>query len=79
MTPGKSRLFWPSEEYKNTPTEYASSPKPWIALSGDDDGIHYLLFPRSEDPSDMEYELRVISSVLRSRETDISVLDNARH
>ena len=59
MTPGKSRLFWPSEEYKNTPTEYGSSPKPWIALSGDDDGIHYLLFPRSEDPADMEYELRV--------------------
>ena len=59
MTPGKSRLFWPSEEYKNTPTEFAASPKPWIALSGDDDGIHYILFPRSEDPADMEYELRV--------------------
>ena len=59
MTPGKSRLFWPSEEYKNTPTEFASTPKPWIALSGDDDGIHYLLFPRSEDPTNWDYELRV--------------------
>jgi len=60
MTPGKSRLFWPSEEYKNTPTEFGAQPKPWIALSGDDDGIHYLLFPRSEDPADMEYELRIM-------------------
>merc|ERR1712110_1035501 len=32
MTPGKSRLFWPSEEYKATPTEFGPSPKPWIQL-----------------------------------------------
>ena len=56
---GKSRLFWPSEEYKSTPTEYGSTPKPWIALSGDDDGIHYIMFPRSEDPANMEYEIQV--------------------
>jgi len=60
MTPGKSRLFWPSEEYKSTPTEYGPVPKPWIALSGDDDGVHYLLFPKSEDPENMEYDLQVM-------------------
>ena len=59
MTPGKSRLFWPSEQYKATPTEFGDTPKPWIALSGDDDGIHYILFPRSEDPASMEYEIQV--------------------
>ena len=63
MTPGKSRLFWPSEQYKTTPTEFGDTPKPWIALSGDDDGIHYILFPRSEDPSNMEYDLQVIMAL----------------
>ena len=66
MTPGKSRLFWPSEQYKTTPTEFGDTPKPWIALSGDDDGIHYILFPRSEDPSNMEYDLQVIMSLIKT-------------
>lgn len=30
--------------------------KPWIALSGDDDGRHYLLFPQSEDRADFNYD-----------------------
>jgi hypothetical protein len=34
-------------------------PKPWIALSGDDDGVHYLLFPVSEDPENWEYDRQV--------------------
>ena len=59
MTPGKSRLFWPSEEYKSTPTEFGPRPKPWIALSGDDDGIHYIMFPLSEDPTNWDYDLQV--------------------
>ena len=59
MTPGKSRLFWPSEEYKATPTEFGPVPKPWLALSGDDDGVHYILFPKSEDPANMEYDMQV--------------------
>ena len=66
MTPGKSRLFWPSEEYKSTPTEYGPIPKPWIALSGDDDGVHYLLFPKSEDPENMEYDLQVSNQTYHS-------------
>merc|ERR1719400_2038675 len=60
MTPGKSRLFWPSEEYKATPTEFGPVPKPWLALSGDDDGVHYILFPKSEDPTNMEYDMQVM-------------------
>jgi len=60
MAPGKTRLFWPSEEYKETLTESGAVPKPWIALSGDDDGVHYVMFPKSEDPTDMEYDMQVM-------------------
>jgi hypothetical protein len=34
-------------------------PKPWIALSGDDDGVHYILYPTSEDPASWEYDMKV--------------------
>jgi len=60
MTPGKQRLFYPSEEYKNTPNELGNQPKPWIALSGDDDGIHYIMHPMSEDPTNWDYDLKIM-------------------
>jgi len=60
MAPGKTRLFWPSKEYKDTPTEAGGVPKPWIAMSGDDDGAHYILFPKSEDPANMEYDMQLL-------------------
>jgi len=53
-------MGWPSEEYKSTPTEFGPSPKPWIALSGDDDGIHYIMFPLSEDPNNWDYDLQIM-------------------
>ena len=62
MAPGKSLLFWPSEEYKNTPTTFGPQPKPWIAISGDDDGVHYIMFPKSEDPENWEYDIQVRES-----------------
>ena len=34
--------------------------KPWISLSGDDDGNHYVMYPKSEDPYDWEYDLQLI-------------------
>ena len=34
--------------------------KPWIALSGDDDGNHYVLTPVSEDRIDFTYEVTMI-------------------
>merc|ERR1711934_173535 len=49
MAPGKRQPFWPSEEYKNPPTAFGPQPKPWIAISGDDEGVHYIMFPKSED------------------------------
>ena len=37
-----------------------SKSKPWISLSGDDDGNHYIMYPKSEDPFDWEYDLQLI-------------------
>ena len=34
--------------------------KPWISLSGDDDGKHYVLYPSSEDRNDFTYEKHMI-------------------
>jgi hypothetical protein len=37
-----------------------SSLKPWISLSGDDDGKHYILYPKNEDKNDWNYDLQMI-------------------
>ena len=34
--------------------------KPWISLSGDDDGNHYVLYPRTEDKQDWSYDVHLI-------------------
>ena len=34
--------------------------KPWISLSGDDDGKHYVMYPKSEDKDNWEYDLHLI-------------------
>merc|ERR1712142_218494 len=75
MAPGKTRLFWPSEEYKNTATEFGPMPKPYIALSGDDDGVHYVLFPKSEDPANMEYDMEVMVDTEKTTAGTMAVTD----
>merc|ERR1712215_134748 len=75
MAPGKTRLFWPSQEYKETPTEYGPMPKPWIALSGDDDGTHYIMLPKSEDPANMEYDLQVLVDTQATTAGTMAVAD----
>ena len=75
MAPGKSVLFWPSEEYKNTPTESGDMPKPWIALSGDDDGKHYVMFPKSEDRDNMEYDIHVMVDTEATTAGTMAVVD----
>ena len=34
--------------------------KPWIALSGDDDGKHYILMPQSEARDNFDYDMQMI-------------------
>lgn len=75
MTPGKSRLFWPSTEYKETLTETGAVPKPWIALSGDDDGIHYIMHPLSEDPDNLEYDMQVMVDTEQTTAGTMAVAD----
>ena len=69
-------MFWPSEDYKAQATEFGPMPKPWIALSGDDDGIHYILFPKSEDPSNMEYSIEVCIVLIINKHELINLTDN---
>ena len=33
--------------------------KPWIALSGDDDGVHYVMHPMSDELDNWDYDLKV--------------------
>merc|ERR1719193_2908644 len=75
MAPGKSLLFWPSEEYKNTPTAFGPQPKPWIAISGDDDGVHYIMFPKSEDPENWEYDIQVMVDTEATTAGTMAVVD----
>jgi len=75
MTPGKQRLFYPSEEYRSTPNSLGNMPKPWIALSGDDDGIHYILTPASEDLDNWEYTMEVMVDTEETTAGTMAVLD----
>lgn len=36
------------------------SEKPYIIVSGDDDGKHYILTPNSQDPNDWTYTKNVL-------------------
>jgi hypothetical protein len=40
--------------------ENGNKRKPWISLSGDDDGNHYIMYPKSEDKDNWEYDLQLI-------------------
>jgi len=75
MTPGKQRLFYPSVEYGNTPNALGNMPKPWIALSGDDDGIHYILHPLSEDLDTWEYDLKIMVDTEATTAGTMAVVD----
>merc|ERR1711997_625740 len=60
MSPGKFKIFYPSRDYESRKNEDGSPLKPWISLSGDDDGKHYLLFPESEDKDNWNYDLHLL-------------------
>lgn len=51
-------FFYTCRAYKNEETEFGPR-KPWISLSGDDDGKHYILTPVSESRDSFEYELHL--------------------
>jgi hypothetical protein len=61
MTPGSPKPFYPSRTYAE---EIIPNPdrhrKPYICLSGDDDGKQYILTPESEEPSDWRYQKHIL-------------------
>lgn len=53
MSPGKQRTFYPK-------TTMGPPQKPLISLSGDDDGNHYILTPKSENKDDFRYDIHTL-------------------
>ena len=49
-----------SRDYALQTNQDGSPLKPWISLSGDDDGKHYILYPQSEDKDEWTYDLELI-------------------
>jgi len=49
-----------SREYGSQITEDGRVVKPWISLSGDDDGKHYILYPDREDTDIWTYSIEMI-------------------
>ncbi|XP_049800731.1 uncharacterized protein LOC126235870 [Schistocerca nitens] len=53
MTPGAAHLFYISDEHEQ------SGEKPYILLSGDDDGNHYILTAVSQDANEWSYQKNI--------------------
>ncbi|XP_063223545.1 uncharacterized protein LOC134531678 [Bacillus rossius redtenbacheri] len=56
MTPGCAKLFYKSREHER------SGDKPYLFLSGDDDGKHYILVPNSEDKHNWQYTTHLLEN-----------------
>ena len=54
------KLFFNFSDYASQKTKDGSQVKPWISLSGDDDGKHYILYPDSEDKDNWIYHTELI-------------------
>ncbi|CAG0882230.1 unnamed protein product [Darwinula stevensoni] len=75
MTPGSPKPFYPSEEYEEQTTPDGRQVKPWISLSGDDDGKHYILVPVSEDADDWTYEKNILVDTGATTSGKIAIAD----
>ena len=53
-------VFSMYRDYESQTNEDGSRLKPWISLSGDDDGKHYILYPQTEDKDDWKYDIETI-------------------
>merc|ERR550534_2831897 len=75
MSPGKFKIFYPSLDYESQTNEDGSRLKPWISLSGDDDGKHYLLYPQSEDKEDWNYDIETIIDTGADTSGTMAIMD----
>ncbi|XP_037793535.1 uncharacterized protein LOC119589014 isoform X2 [Penaeus monodon] len=60
MSPGTPKVYYPNAAYAEDVAEDGMPHKPYILLSGDDDGRFYVLYPTSEDRNDWVYEKNVL-------------------
>jgi hypothetical protein len=74
MTPGTPKPFYPSVDYHNSFGEDGRRMKPWIMLSGDDDGKLYILVPNSEGADDFSYTKNILVDTQRSTSGENAII-----
>ncbi|XP_042881107.1 uncharacterized protein LOC122258899 [Penaeus japonicus] len=60
MSPGTPKVYYPNAAYAQDVAEDGMPYKPYILLSGDDDGRMYVLYPNSEDRDDWLYQKHIL-------------------
>ncbi|XP_063595419.1 uncharacterized protein LOC134772382 [Penaeus indicus] len=60
MSPGTPKVYYPNAAYAEDVAEDGMPHKPYILLSGDDDGRMYVLYPSSEDRNDWVYQKHIL-------------------
>ncbi|XP_069938772.1 uncharacterized protein [Cherax quadricarinatus] len=60
MSPGSPKVYYPTTEYANDLAEDGLPHKPFILLSGDDDGCMYILYPDTEERDDWTYQKHIL-------------------
>jgi len=74
MTPGSPKPFYPSKAYE-TELVNGRQRKPYILVSGDDDGRHYVLEPNSEDPKDWTYTKHILVDTEKTTSGKFAAVD----
>ncbi|KAA0195808.1 hypothetical protein HAZT_HAZT000173 [Hyalella azteca] len=64
MSPGTPKTYYPSAAYANELETDGLPHKPWILLSGDDDGRMYILYPDTEVRDDWTYRKNILVDTL---------------
>lgn len=64
MSPGTPKAYYPSAEYAAELGDDGLPHKPWLLLSGDDDGRMYVLYPNTEDRDDWVYQKHILVDTL---------------
>ncbi|KAK2719994.1 hypothetical protein QYM36_004038, partial [Artemia franciscana] len=75
MSPGSPKPFYPSLAYENEILDDGRQHKPWLTVSGDDDGKVYILRPLSEDPTDWTYEKQILVDTQATTSGKMAIAD----
>ncbi|XP_042220068.1 uncharacterized protein LOC121864928 [Homarus americanus] len=60
MSPGTPKVYYPSKAYADDVAEDGLPHKPFLLVSGDDDGRMYVLYPNTEDRNDWVYQKHIL-------------------